>query len=286
MSAPLPQHITFGKGGLIYVDRQTRADNAQVSIVSGAGTELLGAQTATPSTVETTLVNAASKGDRAINVVANTGLAVDTKFWIQDDPEQVLVRKVAGATIHLRGKLINDHITGAEVEGGRISYTLTEATAGVNTMSWDAHAIWNINGGASIEHVAVEIGLYPLADLTGDQDLLDEDPDLYEKVSKDQSLVRSRRQAALDLFARVGTSDRARVFKDSGHSFRRAITMQWFMNFWRSKVGPEAREMQENYAKAADQELAKLGVLPRDLNQNGVTEPGDRYRPRSRKIRR
>jgi hypothetical protein len=279
----LPQHITYGKGGVIYIERQTRADNAQVSIVDAKGSELLGAQTATVSTVDTTLANDGSKGDTAINVALNTGLAVGVKFWAQDDPEELRVRKVVGNTVHLRGKLLHDHVSGAAVEGTRISYTLTQATAGVNTLAWDGHAIWNIDGGASLEHVAVEITRYPLGDMTGEQDLLVEDDEVFEKLGEHHDLVATRAQAAQDLIARVGLKDRARVFLDSGQSFKRAVAMQWFHNFWRSKVGPEARSMQENYATAVDQELAKLGVLPRDLDQDTVVEPGERYQVRTRR---
>jgi prepilin-type processing-associated H-X9-DG protein len=284
----LPQHILYQKGGVISIDLPERPSNARVSIRDGHGTELLSEQTATVSTIQTTLNTAASAGDTSINVASTTGILSGSTFWLQDVPEQVLAKSVASATgtVTLWRKLREAHANAATAEGTTVNYSITEATNGVNTLFWDGHAVWNMDGGDFLRHTAVECTKYPLVDLTGDQDLLDEDPKIYDKLDDEHSAARARQRAAEDVFARIGAKDRARVFADSGHSFKRAIVYQWFINFYRGQTGDEAREQMRTYSEFLEGEMDRLGLIPRDTDQDGRVEVDEQWRPRTGRIRR
>lgn len=283
----LPQHITYQLGGTITVDLQSRPINATVAIYDNDGTQLLSPQVANVSTINTSLITAVSKGDTIVNVASNTGISNGKVFWIQDDPEALLVTKVAGGEVTIRRPARNDHVNASTVEGTELAFAVNSSSA--NALFWDGHAEWNIctsEGLYVVEHTSLECTKYPLRDLTSDQDIFDEDAKIADKLDAEHDMVRSRWKAAQDLFMKIGQRDRARVFADSGHSFKRAIVFQWFVNFWRPKAGDEAREMRRTYEEALDGALKQLGILPRDTDQDGVKEIDERINFRSVEIRR
>ena len=282
----LPQHVTCGVGGTIHVDVKDLPLNARVSILDFDGTALVSSGTANVSQVNTTLSGAGTKGDTAINVSSNTGFAVGVTCWLQDDPEEILVRKISGGTISLRRPLMYDHANAATVEGSRISYTVNAAVA--NTPWWDGRAEWNIDG--TIQHyTAVECTKYPLVRLATAQDLFDIEPKIYHLLDDEADIERLLDLGMEQVLKRVALSApdlRARVYTGS-MEFRHATALAALSLYYMRQPGEMAKDMWTRYREELEKEIQAIcQVVPRDANQDGTMTADERPSVRTVVLRR
>ena len=87
----LPQHLTYGIGGTVYVEVDSLPHAATVTLIKSDGAAIQGHVSATISTINTTLSQNVSRRDLAINVASNTGFEAGKTFWLRDDPEELLM---------------------------------------------------------------------------------------------------------------------------------------------------------------------------------------------------
>jgi prepilin-type processing-associated H-X9-DG protein len=282
-----PQHIHYGVGGqVLFVDLNDRPSNALVTVVDGSGSAKFSSRTCNVSTINTIINVAATKGAMTITVASNTGIEVGKKFWLQDDPEEVLVRKVSGGTVHLRRPLNYDHVVNAAAEGTRISYTTNATDA--NAMFWDGHADWNVDGKVKVQ-TAVCCTKYPMIRTTTVQDVVDEEPMLYHMLDPKMDVERTLDLAWDDVLGRVAAKSpeaRDRVWPASSE-FNKATVFAFMERFYRRRPGDENKRMQERYDTKLQHEIELIcGVLPRDADQDGTVEVEEKLGWGSVRIRR
>ncbi len=220
---PLPTCLQFNVGGTIRYDAAiTRPTAARVRIINGSGTEVLGSTEAVVSTIDAELAAAVTAGDWSVTVNSNTGFSAGETFYIQDDPEQLLVKAVAGNTISLRRPTMKAHINAADTEGTSITYAVNSTTAG--TLFWDGHAEWNLDGSV-YDKTGVCVTKYPMWSVfPPDQQLLDVIPLLARGKPDEVDLPRLRRlgtDRAMSHIAALAPDLRAETFAGSD-SFRHA----------------------------------------------------------------
>ncbi len=280
----LPQHLVYAVGGTIYIDVPSLPSNAQVRIFSGDGTEQRNTINATISTINTTLSSAASKGALSISVAANTGINVGSKFYIQDDREEILVRKIAGTTISLRRPLCYDHISGAKCEGGRIYYTVPSNVA--NCLWWDGYAQWNIDGSVQ-QYTSVECTTYPLKRLASSVDMSDIEPKMYYIIDTEADVERLLDLGHEEVLKRIGQmapDQRVRVMPSS-EEWRHASALAAWWFFYAGKPGADAKDLAERYNERLEAEIKRIIPLtPRDADQDGTIEEDEKFSTRSRKL--
>ena len=281
----LPQHLTYLEGGTVSIDVLDLPAVANVSIVSGDGTTHGSGIAATVSTIDTTAANAITRGQRAINVVSATGMSVGQTMHIQDDPEEVLIRKVDGLEISLRRPVTLDHVTGATIEGSCITAAINSAVAG--DLWWDGRCEWIIDGVK--QFTAVECTKYPLDRLATVQDILDIEYSFYHLKDEELDVERLLDSALGDVLARIAVKSpdlRTRVFPASSE-FRRVTALGALRMFYMRQRGEDARELFERYSGELIAEIDRIcGTVPRDADQDGVIEPGDRVSFRSVRLER
>lgn len=284
----LPQQLVYGAGGTVSIDVPRLPQNAQVTVLQSDGTVVIGPVAATLSAINTLLNTTCYAGDLAINVANTTGIAANSTFWLQDDPEEVLARKVGtGGTVTLRRPLLYDHVVNAVVEGTRLSYEVPAANA--STLFWDGRAEWNIDGAGVTDYTAVECGKYPLRRLATAQDMADIEPQLYNLIDSEASLERLLDLAFERVLSRVATMApdmRTRVFTGSSEFRHCTALMAWTLFYMRQR-GPEAQGLYERFGKELDGELARIcQVVPRDADQDGTVEIDEKASVRTVRLRR
>lgn len=282
----LPQHIRFGSGGTISVDLRDRPAAASVSVYKGSGAAVVSSRTCNVSAVNTVLVNAASRGDLAINVASNVGLAVGVRCWLQDDPEEILIRKVAAGVITLRRPMLLDHVNNASVEGTRVSCDLNASDA--NALFWDGHADWNIDGTVAVQ-TACECTKYMMERSITVQDILDEEPMFYHLVDPKMDVERTLALAHQDVLARIAAKSpeaRGRVFPGSSE-FTQAAVFAFMERFYRRRPGEDQRQLRTSYETKLTDEIERIcGIVPRDADQDGVVEASERLTWGTVRVRR
>jgi len=281
----LPQHLTQSEAGTVYVDLLTTAGTANVSIVTGDGSTLASGLSASISSVNTTLSAAVTRGDTSINVASASGIANAGTLFIQDDPEEILVRKVAAPVVSLRRPVKYDHVSAAVVQGTRITATVNAAVAG--TLFWDGRCEWIVDGKKYF--TAVECTKYPLDRLATIQDILDIEPSFYHLADEELDVDRLLDLALSDVLKRIAAKSpdlRTRVYPASTE-FRHATALAALRMFYMRQRGDDASVLFERYSDVLKGELDRLcGVLPRDADQDGVIEPGEKTNMRSVRVGR
>ena len=275
----LPQHIQYGVGGTVTIELEDRPTNALGTLIKGDGTSL-GVITGTVSTINTTLGTAATRGTSTLNVAANTGMAVGKTIKLTDDPEVALIQKVAGTTVTLRQKLLNDHIAGAAAQSTEVSFSCNSSVA--NTLFFDGHIDVNVDGGSYFAHTSVECTKYPTRDLCTTQDLFDIEPALYQLLDDSADLERWKDVASQYVLSRMATSSpdlRVRVFPGSSE-FSQATALACMMMLYGRQHGDEAAEMYQRYKERLDSEIARVSqTTPRDTDQDATVELSERISP-------
>lgn len=279
-----PQHIRYGLGGTITVELESRPSNALGKVVTADGTAL-GTITGTVSTVSTVLNVAASAGTRSLSVSSNTGMAVGGTFYLTDDPEEALIRKVDGCNVYLRRRLLYDHVNAANVNGNRVSFTVNSAVA--NTRFWDGHLEVNIDGGSEVKYVAVECSDYPVDTLCTTQQLFDVEPALYRLLDDEDDADRLRDSAAQHVLARLAAMSpvlRARVYP-GGQEFAHAVALAAMMHLYGRQAGQDAADLFTRYRDRLESELQRVAqTTPRDDDQDGVVEASEKVSGRSGRL--
>lgn len=276
-----PQHISYQVGGLLSLDLPGQPANAVVSCYQGDGTVVFTGQNATVSSVNTTLGNACSKDDRAINVAANTSIASGMVLHLCDDEEAVLVKSVAGLTVKLRSPVLYDHVNAATVQSARLTYQANSDHGGA--LFWDGRVCWNINGGEVIHYTAVECTKYPLTRITTAQDVRDVYPEIYLEVGDAdmERLLDLGHEYVLSRIASAAPDLRARVYPGSTE-FKTSVALAVLKYHYMRRSGEAARDLYERYSRELDQELDRVTqVTPRDTDQDGVVEADERISMRS-----
>jgi len=278
----LPQHITHGIGGTISVYLKTRADNATFTAIKGDGSVAFGPVNATLSSVDTTLNAAVSSGGFQINVGSAAGINNAVKCWITDDPEEVLIKSIAGTVVALRRPLTKDHASNAAVQGTQFSYAVSSAEA--NSTFWDGRIMANIDGGSSLVYTAVECGKYPMERIATIQDLFDEQPSLYHQSMREQDWERALDKGLEDVLKRVAKADpdlRARVYPASREIVDATVYATLVM-FYRRNSSEEAGQLYDRYRRELSEEVEIFcGTAPGDRNQDGTVTADDRVTPRT-----
>lgn len=280
----IPQHILYNTNSTVYLDTLTKLTTATVSIYTDNGTAIVSGATATNSTISTTLASAYSAGDTVITVAAATGISVGSKFWIQDDPEDVLVKKVSGTTITLRRPLMYNHISGATCQGNRLSYTVSAANA--NTLFWEGRIEWYSNG--VLKHVsAVECSKYPLNRLATLQDVFDENPKTRNMLPDDIDMKRLLDLAHEDVLTTIAAVDKVRILTASGRELSRAVVLQFWKNYYRRDTSDDGERLYQRYDNELNNEIKKItAILPADKNQDGVISANENIRMKNVRLSR
>jgi len=283
---PLPTCLQFNVGGTIRYDAAlTRPTAARVRILNGSGAEVLPSTAATRSTIDAQLAAAVTAGDWTITSNTNVGFDAGETFYIQDDPEQFLVRSASGNTVNLRRPAMKSHINGATVEGTSITYAVNSTTAG--TLWWDGHAEWNIDGSV-FDKTGVCCTKYPMWSVyPPDQELLDVIPLLARGKPDEVDLPRLRRlgtDRAMSHIASLAPDLRAETFAGSD-SFRHASCLFAGQIYFMSQRGEENRELYDRYKREAEEEINRMVLVsPRDANLDGSVDEDERISPTSIRI--
>lgn len=289
----LPQHITRGVGGTVYLDRTTRpdldeGDSILVDVLTDTGAVLVSGGTATISDVATALAEAAARGDSSVEVDDIDGVASGSVLWLQDDPEPVLVQRVVaaesgdGGTVHLRRPLLKAHNDDAVCEGARCSLTITAEQAA--TRFWDGRCKWTFPDGA-VEYTELECTEYPFTRHATLQDLWDANPALSEVLLPTVDTERLLDAGRDEVLQRIGAKGRARCFTGSS-GFRRANAIAAWMLHYEHVPSDEGTLLFDRYTKLLEQELQRvIETTPRDENQDGVISDRDKLSYRSIRLR-
>ena len=263
----LPQHIQFGKGGNISIDVASAATAATVTLRAGDGTVKFSDQAATPSTISTTITGAIVAGATSLNVASNTGIAAGSVINLEDDPEEILVSKISTLAVTLRRPTLHAHINAAVVAGSRVTFAVNSAIA--NTMFWDGHAEWNIDG--TIDFTAVEVTRYPMLRKATAQDMFDLEPKLYDILDGEQDFERLldvAHELVLGELSKMSPDSRARVIPASA-AFRSATCLAALYIHYRRRAGDDARELADRYSEYMKRELDSItSSNPRDADQD------------------
>lgn len=279
----ISQHITYNYGGTIYIDVLSRPTSATVTIKYGTNS-LVSAGACTISSINTTLSSAATKGATSISVASATGCSIGKKCWLQDHPEEVLIKGVSETTVSLSRPLFYDHASSAAVEGTRVSYAVSAAQASVKF--WDGRAEWLIDS-ILTDISAVECTVYPLRRLATIQDLFDENPKLRNLLPDEYTIERCLDNAHDDILTTIAARGRARVLCSSGRELAKAVVLRFFANYFRRDASDGSDVMYDRYKQAAEAELGKIiASLPRDTNQDGIVEKGERLSMKSIRLSR
>lgn len=277
----LPQHITYQRNGTVSVEVPFLPSAATIRIVDGSGSEVMNHRLATISTINTGLQVAANVGNWAITVNANTGAAAGLTAWLQDDPEEIAIRQVAGTTLHLRRPLLLDHASGARIEGGRIAYDVNADFT--NSLFFDGRCEWNIDG--SLYFTDVECGRYPNRRLASTQDLFDCEPRLQDVISRGvdpERLLNNAHELVLGEVAKRAPDQRTRLFVGS-MGFKQATAAMAMYTFYIDRQG----DAKEAWWAEFERRLATvITVTPRDADQDGTIEAEERMSSRTVKVRR
>jgi prepilin-type processing-associated H-X9-DG protein len=181
-----PQSVQFQKGGTISIDTPSIPSSATVLIRDGNGTAKTTHVAAMVTTINTTITGALSAHATALNVASNTGLQVGSVAWLRDDPEEVVVARVATLAIALRRPVLYSHISGAQLQGSRVTFSVNAQVA--NALWWDGHAEWNLGG--TLDYTAVNCTRYPMTRRASSQDLFDLEPKLSDVLDGEQDVER------------------------------------------------------------------------------------------------
>lgn len=276
----LPQHLTFGEGGTVSINLLEQPTAANVSIVQGDGTTVVSGLAATVSTINTTLTNAATRGEFAINVDGTTGIAVGSVMHITDDPEEVLVSKVVAPEVTLRRPLLRDHLSASAVQGTQVSAVVNAQLS--NALWWDGHCEWLVDGVKYF--TAVECTKYPIDRLATVQDIEDIEPSFYHLADEELDVDRLLDLALTHVLKRIAAKSpdmRVKVFPGSTE-FRHVTALAALKLFFMRQRGEDAATLYERYTTVLRGEIDSLvGVIPRDADQDGVIEPSDKISMRS-----
>lgn len=267
------QHITKGVGGEVHIDLLERPSAVTITAEQDNGTDIVTDQTATVHPVNTTLNGAVSKDATQITVASGASISQGQKLWIQDDPEDILVRRVDGTTIYLKRPLLKDHVDGATVEGARVTYDIAAADADV--LFFDGRCEWTIDSREK-KYTTLECTLYPLDRMASAQDIFDVNPKLADAMDNEEEIARGLDVAHDYILGCIAAKDRVRVFTGS-ETFVRATAFAWWMLHYLPLRGEANREMYERYKGEMDAELKKVTTYtPRDANQNGIISESDK----------
>jgi hypothetical protein len=274
----LPQYLLYQKGGTIHIDVPSLPTAATVRIIDGGDTEQMGHLAVNVSTINTTLAANAYACNSQITVAANTGLSAGKTFWLQDDPEEALVRSVEGTTIKLRRPLFYDHVSGAAVEGARIALNVPDNYS--NALWWDGRCEWNIDD--TYYYTAVDCVRYPLQRLASAQDLADDEPKIADMIDSGVDVERwldSAHELVLGEIAKRAPDQRARVFTGSMEFRSVTAAAAMYLHYLRRR---DASDERETWLKEIERRLgAVVALVPRDADQDGAIEPDERMSTRS-----
>lgn len=278
----IPQTILYEVGGTIDIYRKTRPSTATVTLKKFNGNAVFEDESATISTINTTVATSAlSQGDTSLIVASATGIAQGSRFWIQDDPEEVVVKSVSGTTVTLRRPLLHDHVVGATVEGTRISYAVSSSYA--DSMFWDGYAEWTLDGSLTDKTSAccLRCSAQRLASVV---DLFDIDSRLYNKFPKDFDFERALDNAHEYVLRKLASN--GRIYQVStGMEFIRATALAVFMNYYMPLEGSELYSVFKDKVNEAINDINI--IVPKDYNQDGkITSDEHHHRFGSVKIQR
>ena len=277
----IPQHITYGAGGTLYLYATTRLSTPTITIRTDRNTDIVTGQSVTASTTNTTLSSAAAEGATTIAVTAATGIAFGQEI-ILSAKETVTVKSIASTTVTLQRPLIYSHASGATAQSNTLSYTVTAADA--DTLFWDGLAIW-YNNGVYYAQTPVECTRYPLFRLATLQDVWDECPQLRDLLSPNDDPERLLKIAHDDVMTTIYSVDRATVFMASGKEISRAVTFQFLSNYYRHEAQESSETLYNRYQMALADEIKKVvSILPRDADQDQIVESNERMRTNSIRI--
>jgi hypothetical protein len=288
----LPQHILFDVGGTIFYDAIERLPSAAtVTCKTSTGATIFDAQTATVSTINTTLNPGAKAGDTTINVVANTGMLVNSEMWLRDPDESVRIKEIDGTSIRLYRPLFHKHNAGSAVEGTRVTYAVTAAQAAV--AFFDGWLEWILTVGGSPVHRTdtVVCTKYPLSRVATAQDLYEEEPMIRTLLASGEDVERLLDLAFEDVIKKVAMSVSGLVFTYAGNEqFRQATIYAAMMRRYRRQPGVAdsiSENMIERYSRSLTNELQSvLTYLPRDEDSDEIFEDHEKKSISSARIYR
>lgn len=286
----LPQHIQYEHGGTVGIDIPVvPAASQTVSCYSGGNEALFEDETATLTSIATTLSSAASRGDRTISVASASNIARGQRLWLTAY-EDVLVKSVSETTVTLQRRLLNDHASAATVKSHRLSYTVSAASA--TTMFWDGRLEWFIDDGETTEtlyHQPCISTKYRFYRAAGVQDWYTEEPRLYDLVDPDSDATLALDAALAEVVKRVAAHVQGRAWSYIGPaSFVAATVFAAQMALHRPMADDAAERLYMRYEAALVSELERVtsGTAWRDADQDGHVEAQEQRSFRSGRVLR
>ncbi|MGB0890079.1 MAG: hypothetical protein ACPGWS_07335, partial [Solirubrobacterales bacterium] len=281
------QHAIKDVGGQISIVVRERPTAATVTIKAGDdGSTIAEDQTATVSSINTTLSGAASAGDRSVDVASATGIVPGASFWLTDGDgpdELVKCKSISGTTITLWRKLRHAHASGDTAEGTTLTYAVTAAQAAARF--WDGRAQWSLDG-ALTHFTHVICTDYPLSRLANILDWQIEIPNLVDVLHDDEDPEDILDRAHDDVVRTIAQRSRAHVLTDE-----RALVVPCVLRaseiVYGRRPGDDARELAEHYRDKLDNILPQaVATAPRDLDQDGIAEDHERLSMRTIRLNR
>jgi hypothetical protein len=286
----IPQHITYEKATTVEINIPTPPSSTQtVSLYTGDGAAIFEDQSATASTISTTLSAGAAVGATSIAVTSATGITPGRRFNVgtaaTEQVEECRCESISGTTVTLWTKLLFAHASGATVKGTRLTYSVSAANAA--TLFWDGRLEWTVDTSTLYVQAAC-CTKYPFrTNMATKQDLLDENPHTPDLLDADMDPQRLVIKGAEDVIKRVAalTNGRAHSFIGSVQ-FTDAVVYAAWMRYYRRLPGEEAERLYERYSATLASELETLmaGVTYRDADQDGVVEEAEQRSYRSRRL--
>lgn len=262
------QHITYGVGGQIYLDAAEQLTTPTVSVYDGQGNTLVSDQSATLSTVDTTVSSAVSARSTSISVTSATGITAGGVYNL-GGREDILVASISGTTVTLARPTFYAHANGAELVGFRVTYTVSAAAA--DRTFWFGFAAWKSNSNL-YAHTSLCCTKQPLFLSTTIQDLIDADSAILSKLDSNADVVRMLQRGFEDVIRAIDVKEEARLFRASGVAFNKPIIYAVLRNHYMSRVSPTEIQLYDRYLDAFDKALSEVvSSLPRDTDEDGET---------------
>jgi len=269
-----PQHITADVATTVGIDIPSQPDAATVSLYTGGGAPVFEDEDAAVSTIDTTLDGAVSAGDETLVVDNATGISSGVTAVLASPSERVLIRSLTTKTATLARPLAYNHPDGAAIEGCRLTYSVSSDLAA--TKFDDGRLEWTITATGQKFIQAACCTAYPFqTNMAHEQDLLDQDPLLLEKLPKGADTGRMLSAGAREVISRLSSVTGGRPFTfPTVPQFTPAVCLAALLKHYEPQPSERAAVLYERYKDALERELdlALSGIAYRDADQDGAVE--------------
>jgi len=279
----LPQHLIKDVEGTLTLDVTSTLPTAvTATLVRGDGSAVFTDKAGVVSTIDTVTNAAVSVGDRTVTLNSVTGVSGGSLIYLASPREPVRVKTLSGLVATCWTPCRHAHTNGVTAQGSQLSVVATAAQTA--TRFWDGRCAWTLDS-VLTEYSAVECTDYPLLRHANVDDVrrhLASRPDQLFSAEDD---VEDLMDAAHDLvLERIGARARARVYP-AGQEFRYATCMALAVRIY--GVRQATGDMYERYRTRLQEAIERItAIIPRDADQDGVIEAGEKVSMRGGRITR